>query len=76
MINKQIAKYDLVSVPLIVDTPEFQAVKARLEAIYAFVHVLQCQNAESHAVSEQRFSGACGLANHDSTGPWRQEWRL
>lgn len=33
-IEKQIAGYDLVSVPLVVDTPEFQAMKARLEAIY------------------------------------------
>ncbi len=33
-IEKQVADYDLVSVPLVVDTPEFQAVQARLEAIY------------------------------------------
>ncbi len=33
-INRQIAEYDLISVPLVVNTPEFQAVQARLEAIY------------------------------------------
>jgi len=33
-IEKQIAQYDLVSVPLVKDTPEFQAMKARLAEIY------------------------------------------
>ncbi len=33
-IDAQIAEYDLWSIPLITDTPEFQALKARLQAIY------------------------------------------
>jgi len=33
-INQQIAAYDLMSTPLTVDSPEFQAMKARLEALY------------------------------------------